>query len=123
MITREEILMGRDSEYPLTSELEDNLSDLLEKVNLLRKLYGKPMYVSSGYRPGKYNVKAGGAKTSAHLYCEAVDFKDVDGELKKFCTIEILEQCGLYMEDPKYTKTWLHVQTRKPGSGNRVFKP
>lgn len=120
MITKKEILMGRDVEYPLTEELEKNLEKLLEAVNKLRSKYGKPMIVSSGYRPGKYNVAAKGAKNSAHLTCEAVDFKDADGELKKFCTDEVLEECGLYMEHPDNTPTWLHVQIRE--TKNRVFK-
>ena len=101
MISRDEVLMGRDVEFPLTPELEANLSKLLEAVNKLRTLYGKPMIVNSGYRPGHYNTDAGGAPNSAHQLCEAIDIKDEDGEVKKWITVEILEQCGLYQEDPK----------------------
>jgi len=121
MIARNEILMGRDVQYPLTQELEDNLSKLLEAVNKLRTLYGKPMYVNSGYRPGHYNSDAGGALNSAHQLCEAVDFKDDDNALKNWITVEILEQCGLYQESPASTPTWLHVQVRP--TINRVFIP
>lgn len=121
MISRDEILMGRDKEYPLDEDLEANLKDLLVAVNKLRKKYNKPLYVSSGYRPGKYNVAAKGAKNSAHLVCQAVDFKDKDGELKKFCTVEVLKECGLYMEHPDATPTWCHVQIRP--TKNRIFKP
>ncbi len=119
MISRDEILMGRDKEYPLSLSLEDNLAKLLIAVNKLRAAYGKPMYVSSGYRPGKYNVAAGGAKSSSHMTCQAVDFKDADGALKAWITVEILEQCGLYQEDPLKTPTWLHVQVRP--TINRIF--
>ena len=120
-IKREEILMGRDAEYPLSQDLDNNLSKLLIAVNKLRTLYGKPMIVSSGYRPGKYNVAAGGAKGSSHLSCEAVDFKDADKALKTWITVDILEECGLYMEHPDHTPTWLHVQIRP--TQNRIFKP
>lgn len=127
MITRDEILMLRDKEYPLTPELETNLNNLLIAVNKLRQLYGKPMFVSSGYRPGHYNAKAGGGKKSAHLTLEAVDFKDISRELTNFCTDEILEKCGLFMEDPAIATTWIHLQLRKPKSRvdgrTRVFKP
>lgn len=123
MISRKEILMGRDVEYPLTSDTEDNLNKLLDAVNKLRSLYGIPMKVSSGYRPGKYNTVVGGAKKSAHCTCEAVDFFDADGKLKTFCTTQILEKCGLWMEDPKSTKTWCHLQIRSIPSGHRIFKP
>lgn len=113
--------MGREVEFPLTIEQEANLSELLIALNKLRKLYGKPMYVSSGYRPGRFNKAAGGAQKSQHLTCEAVDFKDADGAIKAFCTVQILEQCGLYMEHPDATPTWCHLQTRP--TKNRIFRP
>lgn len=123
MISREEVLMKRDIEFPLTKELEANLKKLLENLNKFRQKYGKPMLVSSGYRPGKYNKSAGGAKSSAHLSCEACDFKDADGKLKEFVKKNptVLEECDLYMEAPESTPTWIHLQTR--ATKNRVFKP
>lgn len=121
MISKQEILMGRDTEYPLTPELEENLRLLLIAVNKLRSLYGKPMNVSSGYRPGKYNKAAGGAKNSTHLTLQAVDFADSDGAIDAFCTVDILKQCGLYKEHPDNTPRWCHVQIRP--TNNRIFKP
>lgn len=120
-IKRSEVLMGRDLEFPLSETLESNLEKLLAAVNQLRELYGKPMSVSSGYRPGRFNTAAGGAKNSSHLSCEAVDFKDADGALKAFCTPEILIKYGLYMEAPENTPTWCHLQIRP--TKNRIFKP
>lgn len=121
MITRDEILMGRDVEYPLSPELEANLEVLLQAVNKLRSLYNQPMYVSSGYRPGHYNTDAHGAKNSTHTTCQAVDFHDPDGKIKSWITIEILEECGLWQEDPGHTPTWCHVDTRP--RDHRVFLP
>lgn len=121
MITREEILQNRDKEFPLSDELETNLIHLLEAVNKLRTLYAKPMYVSSGYRPGHYNTDAHGAANSTHLTCQAVDFADKDGAIKSWITLDILEKCGLYQEAPHSTPTWVHVQTRPTHS--RVFTP
>lgn len=125
MITREEILMQRDKEFPLTPELENNLKKLLEAVNKFRKAYNKPLFVSSGYRPGAYNKAAGGAKKSNHMICLAVDFKDKDGEVDKFAkdNLKLLEECGLYLEDPDHTPGWCHLQCSPPKSGKRVFKP
>lgn len=124
-VTRAEILMGREGEYPLTPILQRNLSNLLSQLNVLRRRYGKPMIVSSGYRPGKYNVQAGGAPRSAHLTCEACDFHDPRRELRDYILAnpEILDLCELYMEDPRRTPTWVHLQTRPTPSGNRVFIP
>lgn len=122
-ITPQEILMGRDAEYPLTEELRLNLNRLLLSLNRLRAYYGKPMVVSSGYRPGKYNKAAGGAAKSAHLTCEACDFRDIDGSLDLWCMAnqDKLEECGLWLEHPDATSGWCHLDIRK--RNNRVFRP
>ena len=125
-ISREEVLMGREKAYPLNAEQEANLQQLLKALNLFRQMYGKPMYVTSGYRPAAINANVpGAAKKSAHMSCQACDFKDTDGSLDKYCmdNLYILEQCGLYLEHPSATQGWCHLQIRRPGSGNRVFKP
>jgi hypothetical protein len=129
-ITRDEVLKGRERDYPLTPDLEDNLTKLLEAVNKLRLDYGKPLVVTSGYRPGHYNKSAKGAKKSAHMTCEAVDFRDSDGEFGKWClnNLHLLEKYGLYMESPTATheppgKRWIHLQIRPTKSGKRVFLP
>lgn len=113
IITFKEVLMGRDEEFPLSNELFYNLLDLLPRVNLIRFSYGKPLTVSSGYRPDRYNKAAGGAKNSSHLVCKAVDFKDADGEFAKWCleNMELLKKAKLYLEDPEHTKGWVHLQT------------
>jgi hypothetical protein len=124
MISRAEVLMGREVEYPLTPVLEKNLTVLLKALNIVRLAYGKPLYVTSGYRPGKYNKAAGGALTSSHLTCEACDFEDRKRDFTKWCllNIKVLENAGLYMESPLDASTWVHLQTRAPKSGNRVFR-
>lgn len=123
MITREEVLMGRDKEYPLTPELEANLTKLLVALNKFRAAYGKPMIVTSGYRPGHYNKNAGGSKRSSHLTCQACDFADPTGGLAAYCieNIELLAEIGLWLESPARTKGWIHLQIRP--TVNRVFEP
>lgn len=125
MISRDEVLMGRDAQYPLTSQLEANLTGLLAALNQFRAAYGIPMIVSSGYRPGPYNSAAGGATNSPHLVCMACDFHDPDGTLDQYClnNLELLEKCGLWLESPGHTPGWCHLQTRVIPSGNRVFIP
>lgn len=125
MISRDEVLMGRDQEFPLTPELESNLDALMTALNAFRTHYAVPMTVSSGYRPGHYNKDAGGAKNSSHTTCEACDFHDPSGLIDAYCTanLDILEECGLYLEDPGHTVGWSHLTTRAPASGKRVFIP
>lgn len=125
MITAKEILMGRDTEFPLSDELKLNLDALVLALNQFRSHYAVPMIVSSGYRPGYYNRKAGGAPGSAHETCLATDFKDESGILDAYClaNLDILEECNLYLEDPKNTPGWCHLTIRPPKSGHRVFLP
>lgn len=117
-----EYLKDREIEYPLTEEYGLNMVLLLDAISIIREKWGKPIQISSGYRPGRFNKAAGGALNSAHLTCEAVDLVDKDGSLAKFCE-PLLQTLDLYMENPKRTPGWVHLQTRKTKSGNRVFQP
>ena len=122
-ITRAEVLMGREAEFPLTPELEANLLRLLAALNVVRDAYGKPMRVSSGYRPGRYNEAAHGAKHSFHLSCQACDFVDPDGALDAWCmaNLDVLRAAHLQLEHPSRTAGWCHLDLgARP---NTVFLP
>lgn len=103
-----------------------NLEDLCRKLNMLG--YGPAMRASSCLRSLKdqmrINPKALG---SSHLYGCAVDIADPDGKLADWLqNIEgqrKLVEVGLWMEDPKHTKGWVHLQTYIVKSGNRYFLP
>ena len=61
------------------SEEKDIDPDLIQTLNMVRTLYGKPMVVTSGARCKAYNARVGGLVDSAHLphpgtsQCRAVD--------------------------------------------------
>lgn len=116
--------MGRHREFPLSDQLLDNLGKLLVALNTVRRTYGKPMVVTSGYRPGHFNKAAGGAVNSAHLSLEACDFADPDRKLAHWCmsNLRVLEEAGLWLEAPSATPGWVHLQIR-PVVGKRVFLP
>lgn len=118
-----EVLMGRMRLNPLTDEMQQNLEALLVAANLFRTKYGKPLNISSGYRPQAQNAAAGGAKKSTHLSCQAIDFSDKDKAIKEYIKKNptVLEECGLYMEHPDHTPSWCHVQVRP--TKNRIFIP
>ncbi len=142
-ITIEDYLMGRADFMSLEASHQTNILKLLQSVNnLLQDFYDKEQLereTSSGYRTKQdhqriyddMNAKrknAGLAEVkipwgSKHLSGAAIDLKDADDKLKKFCTVEILKKHGLYMEHPDYTDSWCHLQIIKPGSGNQIFKP
>jgi hypothetical protein len=123
-ITREQYLMGREVEYPTDIATEGHIADLLVRVNsLLSECPIAPTSITSGYRPGKYNVAAGGAKRSAHLTGQAVDLADPSKSFKEWLVAnqELLVKYDLYMEHPIATPTWCHLQTRP--TGVRIFRP
>ena len=118
--------MKRHEDYPIPRiQMALNAAVLLAAINYIRGVYGKPLIVSSGYRPGHYNEQAGGAKNSSHLTCEAIDLLDSDGAFAKWCLANTFElaKAGLYMENPEKTKGWVHLQTRRPRSGKLIFDP
>lgn len=122
-ISEAEYWMGRDTANPPTPEIRQNAEKLLIAVNLIRDLYGRPLTITSGYRPAAANAAAGGAKQSCHLTGQAVDFEDKDRKFVQWClrNLDILEKAGLYMESPINCPVWVHLQTRAPKSGKRVF--
>ena len=101
-----------------------NLEDLCRKINALG--YQPPMRASSCLRSitdqKRINPSAMG---SSHLYGCAVDIADPKGELKKWLETRYgeLVNCGLYMENPKSTPTWVHLQSYAPRSMSRIFNP
>ena len=51
-----------------------NLQTTAMRLDAVRKLLGKPILISSGYRSPALNKAVGGAATSTHLTGQAVDF-------------------------------------------------
>lgn len=128
MITMDELLQGRDKKYPndFTDEIKENLEKLLPVMNIIRTAYGKPMIVNSGWRPAAINeATPGAAKNSAHCLGLACDIADPDGELMKWVldNLELMKENGIYLEDFRYTNTWVHFGLRRPSSGKRIFIP
>lgn len=120
--------MGRRETYAeeYTPEIGSNAQLLVNRVNWLMDRLGiEEFRVTSGWRPVAVNRAARGAPRSAHLHGMAVDISDSDRALsaKLLENQTLLEEAGLYLEDPDHTPTWVHLQTRPTQSGNRVFKP
>ena len=112
----------KESEIDLVTKR--NLEDLCRKINKLG--YNPPMYASSCLRSIKdqqrINPKAMG---SSHLYGAAVDIADPKGELGIWVknNKQKIIDCGLWVENPDYTKGWIHFQIYAPKSFTRFFNP
>lgn len=141
MISLDHYWMGRDSEHPadLTDEVKGNAQLLVERVNrLLASAADEHVepgidahtgtVVASGWRPKTVNDgTANSGKNSRHIIGLAVDLRDYPPErsLARWClrNQDLLEEIGLWMEDPRWTPSWVHLQSVPPGSGRRVYVP
>lgn len=100
---------------PNWTELE-HIIEVALFMDDMRDAYGKPIYVSSGYRCNDLNVAVGGSKTSVHKIGYAVDFYTKGGvkAMDAFC--EWVED---YLKDKMFDQLikehnstggyWLHL--------------
>lgn len=122
-ISFDSLLMDRHWEFPLDEAKAVNMARLWFRVNQLTSRYPATLLdspsnpgscVNSGYRPGRYNVLAGGAPASTHLTCEAVDIADPGNGLDQWLDANQPTQgiCNLWREDPNSTNGWVHLDIR-----------
>lgn len=115
----------------VTDVVTSNATELLTKVcDLLTELEIDPedKDVSSGFRPSSVNkALANAAKKSLHMTGQAIDIKDTDGSLGKLIASrpDLLRKYGLFIEDLKSTKGWVHLDMSKKRSDrpSRSFIP
>lgn len=110
--------------HPPDDQVIANLISIGKRFDMVREILGnEPMSVTSGFRPEAYNKHIKGAKRSAHISGEAIDFQH--SKLNAYeCRARLLPHLNdlkIRMEDlPR--SNWVHIDLRKPGSG-RYFKP
>ena len=115
---------------------QNNLLILLERLNQLRKIWAKPMIITSAYRSMEHHLaiyhkrgiydKSKIPMQSRHLTGQACDIYDEHFSLTNFCkkdNSKLIISIGLWCEDDKSVPR-LHVQTiSPPNSDHRWFKP
>lgn len=128
-------LLGKNIISDVPIAVQQNMEELLKCLNMLRKEYGKPMYVTSGLRTLNHHLRIYSEKgvfppnvpmKSKHLQGLACDFADPDGSLYQWArdNEDILTKCNIWCELD--TKGWLHCQCVPYGSykegKSRFFK-
>ncbi len=112
--------------YP-TPEQHKNLIKLAQIMEIIRNRVGKPLRITSGLRPPRYNELVKGSPTSAHCEGRACDFQPIIPamlEETRFLLESQLERLDIRMEHPDSTPGWLHIDTRRVLDGHlRIFKP
>lgn len=126
--------MGRDRKFAgeLTDAIKANAADTVSRIEHLVDLYcadtsePRPAVWASGWRPKGVNARTSNAALrSRHITAQAGDVRDIKRRFARWCYASQaqLAECGLWMEDPRWTPTWVHLQTVPPGSGRRVYIP
>lgn len=105
-----------------TKEIEENLKELVEKVlDPLRELYGKPIYINSGYRCPELNKAVGGSNTSQHMTGCAADITAGSKEEneKLFNLIKDNLKFDQLIDEKNFQ--WVHVSYDKNRLRNQVL--
>ena len=105
-----------------TPEIRAKLNILISALDKIREQYGKPIFVTSGYRCPELNKAVGGVNSSQHVKGEAADLVGRnDNETRKiFETAKALGNFDqlLYEKNSK-GNIWVHISYK--ASGNRTM--
>lgn len=105
----------------------ENLTKLVDNLlDPIREIWGKPIYVNSGYRCRKLNSAVGGVTTSEHIRGMACDIstRTVSGNGQLF---EMIKNSGLkwtQLISEKTTKKgckWVHISYNEDNLKNQVL--
>ena len=100
-----------------------NLTALVDNVlDPLRELYGKPVYISSGYRCPRLNKAVGGVVNSQHLRGEAADINQGSFEANRRVFTYIEEYCTFDQLLWENGGQWVHVSFRADGKNRGQVK-
>lgn len=122
-LTRSDTATKNKIDNTPTAEAVKNLTVLVDKVlDPLREMYGKPIYISSGYRCPALNKAVGGVPGSQHKTGQAADINQRRREenARVFKLIEEnLDFDQLLWENGGQ---WVHVSYRADGKNRRQVK-
>jgi hypothetical protein len=100
-----------------TPESLENLKHLAGRLEAIRKLLGRPMVISSGYRSPAVNSLVGGAPNSQHMLGQAADFI-APAYGTPFEVAQAIERSGLKFDQLIHEfGRWVHVSFIRPEQG------
>lgn len=103
-----------------TQEHIANLQRLVDNVlQPLRKMYGKPIKINSGYRSEVVNKKVSGSPTSSHCKGEAADLDCEDNAMLFSIICEMLPFDQVINES---NFSWVHVSFRNGNNRKQALK-
>lgn len=105
-----------------------NMDKLIERVlDPIRSLYGKPIYVSSGFRCPTLNKVVGGANNSQHMDGKAADITagNKDENKKLWNVVMFLFQEGDIEFDQCINEkdlSWIHISYNEDNNRGQILK-
>ena len=109
-LTHSDTAIAKKIDNTPTEEVKKNLENLVKYVlDPLREMYGKPIYVNSGYRSEALNKAVGGSKTSQHVLGMAadIDTHTREGNIELFNLIAKNLSFDQLIDEKDYS--WIHV--------------
>ena len=92
--------------------------EILSMLDAARKIYGKPMRITSGFRTKTHNKKVGGVESSSHLKGLAADIACSESR-NRFDMIKALLEVGF--KRLGVAGTFIHVDIDKNKSQNVIW--
>lgn len=119
MLYSETALYSKIANYPTWKQVE-NLNRLATSIlDPVRKAFGKPIKVSSGFRSTLLNTAVGGVKNSQHLQGLAADLQVSDLKRLKQVILETGVPFDQLIEERKGSTHWLHISCAETGKAPR----
>lgn len=124
-ITAAEMLKSSTAEklgirnVPEDDEIIDNINYTIERLDDIRRRYGSPIRINSGYRCPELNKAVGGKANSQHVKGQAADLK-YDKDLLLF----IIQQCKYdqLIEETSKRSKWIHISFNQNGERRQHIK-
>lgn len=106
-------------------EQKENLIALVDNVlDPLRKLWGKPIIVTSGFRCAKLNRAVGGVAKSQHTKGQAADIRTVENTtMENKRLFDVAMRSGLPFDQliDEYGYNWIHISFNTKGNRKQVL--
>lgn len=106
-------------------EQKENLIALVDNVlDPLRKLWGKPIIVTSGFRCVKLNRAVGGVAKSQHTKGQAADIRTVENTtMANKQLFDVAMRSGLPFDQliDEYGYNWIHISFNTKGNRKQVL--
>lgn len=142
-VTRSDMAKRKGISNEPTPEHLENFKKLAENIfEPIRKHFGQPIFISSGYRSKELNTAIGGALTSQHCSGEAIDI-DMDGHSNAITNKAVFDYIKSNLNFDQLiwefgtdsNPDWVHVSYESTGkqrkqvlkavrvNGNTTYKP